>query len=435
MADIKMIACALDALIPSPANARTHSKRQVRQIARSIKEFGFTNPILVDEGNEIIAGHGRYMAASLLGLKSVPAIRVEGLDQFQKRALRIADNRLGETSKWDEELLAAELSELIAADFDAELTGFDAIDLDRLLSPAIQSLEDDDVPPLPDKAISRAGDLWHCGDHVIFCGDARDAKSFDQVMSSEAAMIFTDPPYNVRISGNVSGLGKKRHQDFAMASGEMSDAEFAAFLESVFGNARASSRDGALHFVCMDWRGIDKLLAVGRNVYDALLNICVWVKPNGGMGAFYRSQHELVAVFKQGRAPHVNNVQLGRLGRYRSNVWQYPGATSFSKSRARDLEDHPTVKPIAMVADAIRDATRPGDVVLDPFGGAGTTLLAAHAAGRKAALIELDPKYVDVSLQRFNEATGIEPVLAPDRKSLSAIKLERNGQTEPDDVG
>jgi DNA modification methylase len=240
-------------------------------------------------------------------------------------------------------------------------------------------------------------------------------------------MVITDVPYNVPIAGHVSGLGRKTHDEFAMASGEMSAEQFAEFLRATLGAARDSSRDGSLHYVFIDWRSVAELITLGRELFTEFKNLICWAKPNAAMGSLYRSQHELIAVFKHGRARHVNNVQLGRLGRYRSNVWQYPGASGFSKSRVRDLEDHPTVKPVQLVADAIHDATMPGDLVLDPFGGAGTTLIAAEQVGRRAALIEIEPKYVDVTLRRFYEQSAVEPKLLPDRTTFADVRQQRLG--------
>lgn len=423
----------LSSLLPNPGNARRHSPKQIRQIAESITRFGFSNPILVDENNEIIAGHGRWMAAKKLGLDAVPVVRAVGLDDVHKRALRIADNKLAENASWDLEALGKEMNALLELDFDLGFTGFDDAELDRLLTATTVTGSDSEepLPDLPRTPFTRTGDIWLCGEHRVTCGDARRAGTYEALLGDACPdLIFTDPPYNVAIAGNVSGLGKKTHADFQMASGEMSPEEFMGFLTETLRHARDASRDGSLHYICMDWRGIERLLTVGRELFTSQLNLCVWAKPNGGMGSFYRSQHELVAVFKHGTVPHINNVQLGRFGRNRSNLWQYPGGASFSATRKSDLADHPTVKPLALVSDAIRDATKPGDLVLDMFGGAGTTLLAANATKRKAALIEIDPAYVDVILTRFQKHTGKEPLLLPDLTPLSLVKSERHQTQE-----
>ncbi len=415
-------------LRPYARNARHHSRKQVKAIAASVREFGFTNPILVDEGGEIIAGHGRLEAAQHLGLTTVPIIRISGLSGVQKKALRLADNKLALDSVWNLKLLSAELADLATTDFDLTLTGFETIEVDKLTTPSLCLRElDDPLPEPPAVPVSRDGDVWALRDHILAVGDARDAAVHRKMLGSKLAdMVITDPPYNVPIDGHVSGKGRIRHDEFRMASGEMSPSEFRSFLTTTLSLARDVSRDGSLHYVFVDWRMIGLLTAIGEELFSMLMNIAVWAKPNGGMGSFYRSQHEMVAIFKYGTAPHVNNIQLGRMGRHRSNIWQYPGASGFSKTRKQDLSDHPTVKPVALVADAIRDATKPGDLVLDPFGGSGTTLIAAEVTKRRAALIEIEPKYADVTLRRFQEQTGIEPVLLPERIPLSVVRTERN---------
>lgn len=416
----------INLLKPYAMNARAHSRKQVRRIADSIKQFGFTNPLLIDELGEVIAGHGRLQAAQQLKLGQVPVIRLRHLDTAQKRALRLADNRIAELSSWTPELLTSELQFLVETDFAVEVTGFDTIDLDRILTPANAADDPDDapVPAPPDKPTSRSGDIWLLGDHKLICGDARLPETYTALLGAELAdLVITNPPYNVPISGHVSGTA--RHGNFAMASGEMSRAEFQQFLSQALSCARERSRPGSVHYVFMDWRSLAELLAVGANVYGHLLNICVWAKTNAGMGSFYRSQHEFIAVFRHGDVAHINNVQLGRLGRHRSNLWTYAGATTFSRTRDADLVDHPTVKPIAMIADAIRDASRPGDLVLDPFGGSGSTLLAADKIGRRAALIEFDPAYVDVILRRFKERTGIAPILAATGLTAHLVQQQR----------
>lgn len=418
----------ISSIVPFDRNPRHHGKRDIAGIARSMKAFGWTNPLITNGQLILIAGHGRLEAAKMLGLQTAPVIRVTGLSTAQERAVRIADNRLAEKSRWSPELLADELRGILSLDIDIELTGFDTIELDALLTVSGDGDEEVPWPEPPAVAVTRLGDLWAAGEHLIHCADARQRGSYRRLLGTTAVdLVITDVPFNVPIAGNVSGLGRNKHGDFAMASGEMSVEEFRQFLLLTLGHARDVSRDGSLHYVFIDWRSIADVVHVGRELYTELKNIAAWVKPNAGMGAFYRSQHELIAVFKHGRGPHVNNVQLGRLGRYRSNVWQYPGGSGFSKSRAKDLEDHPTVKPVALVADAIRDATGPGDWVLDPFGGAGTTLLAAEQVGRRAALLEIEPRFVDVTLRRFQEQTAQEPVLLPGREPLSVVRNDRVG--------
>jgi DNA modification methylase len=411
-------------LRPYARNARTHSKAQIAQIARSIERFGFTNPVLVSGDGGIIAGHGRVEAARLLGMAEVPTLALDHLTAEQRRAYVLADNKLALNAGWDQEVLATELQGLMDLGFEVELTGFSTAELDLVLEQAFQSSAallgaesktepaDDAVPaalPLP---VTRKGDLWQLGRHRLICGDARLPATYAQLLGDERVdLVFTDPPYNVPIDGHVSGLGSVKHREFAFASGEMSASQFTAFLTDSLGAMAQYCRDGAIAFVCMDWRHMRELLAAGHAVFSELKNLCVWNKTNGGMGAFYRSKHELVFVWKVGTAPHTNTFGLGDTGRYRTNVWDYAGISSMSATRADELEMHPTVKPVAMVADAIRDCSRRGEIVLDGFGGSGSTLIAAEKTGRVARLIEYDPGYCDTILRRFQAYTGKQPVL------------------------
>jgi len=425
------------ALRPRAANPRTHSKKQIRQIADSIQRFGFINPVLIDRDNGIVAGHGRVEAARLLGLETVPTIRLEALSEAEIRAYVIADNRLAELAGWDREILALELQGLLALDLelDVTLTGFDTPEIDILIGELAADGEDDpedEVPPRsPGPAVTRPGDLWQIGEHRLLCGDATESTAYARLLDgARAQMVFTDPPYNVPVAGHVCGLGKVQHREFAMAAGEMSEAEFTGFLARVFGHLAAASIDGAIHYVCMDWRHAGEVIAAGREAYAELKNLCVWAKTNGGMGSLYRSQHELVFVFKAGTAPHINNVELGRHGRYRTNVWSYPGINSFGKERDAELALHPTVKPVALVADAMLDCSKRGGIVLDAFAGSGTTLAAAARTGRRGYGIELDPAYCDVILKRAAAATGAEAVHAESGKPFAEIARERAGILE-----
>jgi DNA modification methylase len=399
----------IDQLRSSPRNARTHSRKQIRQIAESMKRFGFTNPVLIDNENRILAGHGRVEAARGLGMSTVPCLRVGHLSATEKRAYVLADNKLALNAGWDEELLGLELKELMESDieFDFGLTGFSIAEVDELVGGlAHEDVGDpsDDRLPDPNKVVARCreGDIWQAGPHRITCGDARDPFVLAALMDGEKCeMVFTDPPYNVAIEGNVSGLGKVRHGEFAMASGEMSRDQFTAFLSSSFANLVAHSLDGSIHFVCMDWRHMGEMMEAGAANYCELKNLIVWIKDNGGMGTFYRSQHELIFAFKSGTAPHINSFELGQHGRYRTNAWQYRGVNTFKSGRLDELTLHPTAKPVAMVVDAIKDVSRRSGIVLDPFGGSGSTLIASHKTGRRARLCEIDPVYCDRILQRW----------------------------------
>jgi DNA methylase/ParB-like nuclease domain len=425
----------IDQLKPDPTNARRHSKKQIRQIANSINAFGFNVPILIDRDGNVIAGHGRLLAARDLGMTEVPTLCLDHLTPAQARVFMIADNRLTEIATWDDQLLAQQLKDLslIGLDFSLELTGFEMAEIDL----RIASLEDvadqaddpaDAVPDVPaGPAVTKIGDLWLLDRHRLSCGSALDTAAFAALMGEKrAAMAFIDPPYNVPIDGHASGLGAIHHRPFPMASGEMNRSEFTAFLGDAFRNLAAFSVDGALHFICMDWRHVEELLAAGRDAYGGLKNLCVWVKHNAGMGSLYRSQHELVFVFKHGRQGHRNNVQLGQFGRNRSNVWHYPGANSFARhgEEGNLLALHPTVKPVALVADAILDCSARGDIVLDAFLGSGTTLIAAERTGRRCYGLELDPLYIDTAIRRWQGLTGSTARHAANGRSFDDLARE-----------
>ncbi|MCK1406051.1 DNA methyltransferase [Bradyrhizobium sp. 76] len=400
-------------LIPDPRNARTHPKRQIEQLKTSINTFGFTNPILVDLDGNIIAGHGRLQAAKALRIAEVPTIVLSGLTDAQKRALRLADNKIALNAGWDIEILHAELGHLASIDLDIDptLTGFSTGEIDVILSHSAVDPDDEVIPATPRIPNTKPGDIWILGEHRIGCGDSRDTAFLKRVIGRDAQIdaAFLDPPYNVRIEGNANPTG--RHGEFAMASGEMSEDQFRSFLKSTLGAAASFSRDGAVHFICMDWRHMDSVSAVGATVYGDLLNLCIWNKSSAGMGSLYRSKHELIYVYRVGSASHLNMVELGKHGRNRTNVWDYASANSMRGSRREDLALHPTVKPVGLVADAIKDVTKHGDLVLDLFLGSGTTLLAAERTGRRFRGMEIDPKYVDVVLERWSAQTGLAPRL------------------------
>ena len=420
------------ALKPRATNPRTHSKKQIDQLANAIRRFGFTNPALVDDANGIIAGHGRVEAAKIVGLDQVPTVRLSDMSEAEIRAYVIADNRLAENAGWDRALLGLELQYLteLEIDLDVTVTGFDLPEIDLLIGELSLEANDDDaadavVEVAAGPAITRPGDVWRIGGHRLICGDSTKLETYQQLLDdARAQMVFTDPPYNVPISGHVGGLGSIQHREFAMASGEMSQAEFTAFLESVFGHLAVYSVDGAIHFQCMDWRHVPEMLAAGTAAYTDLKNICVWAKNNGGMGSLYRSQHEFVFVFKSGTAPHINNVELGKHGRYRTNVWNYAGVNSFGGDRA-DLSLHPTVKPVAMVADAIRDCSHRKGIVLDAFVGSGTTLIAAERTGRRGYGVEIDPAYCDVAIRRLRAVCGLEAILEATGQRFGEVEAER----------
>jgi DNA modification methylase len=423
---------------PNPKNARTHSRKQLRQIAASIREFGLLNPLIVDGANMVLAGHGRLEAARLEGMSQVPVVRFDHLSEAQKRAYVIADNRIAEQAGWDREILSLELGELAdllpTEEIDISVTGFETAEVDLLLADmATSQIAPEDALPSPPKApVTRRGDQWRLGRHILLCGDARELNDIERALCSmRVAAVFTDPPYNVRVR-SIGGRGRTRHPEFAFASGEMSRSQFRRFLAQTLGNGVRASVDGAIHYICIDWRHIDDVVAAGRELYGDMLNIVVWVKSNGGQGSFYRSQHELIVVCRVGDSPHRNNVELGRFGRSRSNVWTYPGVNAFGKDRKEALASHPTVKPVAMVADALLDCTVRGDVVLDQFAGSGTTILAAEKVGRVAVGVEWEPKYVDVGILRWQRMTKLEATLSGDGRSFEEVAKARSPENVSD---
>lgn len=408
---------APSSLTPYAHNARKHSKKQIRQIADSIEAFGFNAPVLINGYNVLLAGHGRVEAAKLLGLETIPCLRLDHMDEAQQRGFLLADNRIAEDATWDEELLADELGELLNLpdlSFDIGVIGFSVAEVDALIegtSPEEPDNPADDV--LPETAALRChpGDIWQLGVHRLICGDALDPDVIATVMDGDQArVVFTDPPYNVPIDGHVGNSGRTRHREFAMASGEMTPDEFTAFLSGAFHNLAAHSVDGAIHLICMDWRHQQEILRAGEAVYTELKNLVVWVKDNGGMGTFYRSRHELIFAFKHGTAPHVNSFELGQHGRYRTNVWNYRGVNTLKVGRMDELALHPTVKPVQMIADALKDLSGRGEIVLDSFAGSGSTLIAAEKTGRAARLCELDPIYCDRILARWEAYAKDEAV-------------------------
>jgi DNA modification methylase len=411
-------------LKPSDRNARTHSKKQIRLIADAMKRFGVINPLVVDDRNRIVAGHARAEAARVLNLERVPVIRLSHLSETEIRAYMLADNKLAEKSGWNRELLAIELSDLQLAlpeiGLELGITGFEPGEVDSIIGDFSEEKTDaaDQIPEPSDTAVAKSGDIFVLGRHRLAVGDCSHGDVFKRLMQSEAAtMAFLDPPYNVKIDGHVGGRGSIKHREFVQASGEMSSRQFTSFLQTALGSCSAHLVDGGIAYVCMDWRHAGELLTAGATVFDELKNVCVWVKTTPGQGTFYRSQHEFVFVYKRGSAPHLNTFELGQHGRSRSNVWSYAGVNTFRAGRLDELKMHPTVKPVSLVADAMRDCSRRGSIVLDAFSGSGTTIVAAEKIGRRAFCIEIDPRYVEVAVRRWQKFTGADAI------------LERTGQT------
>jgi DNA modification methylase len=423
----------------SPNNPRTHDQKQIAKLRQGIQKFGFIGVVLIDEASTLLCGHARVEAARDLGMVSIPAIKITHLTEAEKRAFVIADNRLAELAKWDQATLRQELKFLLEfdVDFDFSALGFDTPQIDALLDE--QELEQDEISGALDVArgqlpVSKSGDLWKLADHAVLCGDALQAPSYEELLAGrQAQMVFAECPYNVPIEGHVSTAANK-HREFAMAAGEMTPEAFTVFLTTAFALIAGHIVDGAIIFACMDWRHGLEIMQAGK--LFTLKNVCVWVKNNGGMGSLYRSQHEFVYVFKSGTAPHINNVELGKHGRNRTNVWDFRGINSFGRKRDELLKLHPTVKPVALVADAIKDCSRRGDLILDPFAGSGTTLIAAEKTNRRAALVEIDPIYVDVILRRWQKLTGRPAICVQDGQTFADHEAgARSALARPSTVG
>ena len=435
-------------LKPNPRNARRHSPEQIEKIAANIRAFGFNGVLVIDENRMVLAGHGRLAAALLVGLPSVPCLRVDHLSPAAKQAFALGDNRLAEMSDWDDDGLATQLRELEGLDlnFDLEVTGFDTVDLDRLLGPELQPKggrrdadgystdPDDRIPDLRTRgpAVSRRGHLWILGQHKVLCGDALNTRDYERLLDGErVTQVVTDSPYNVKIRGHVSS--KREFREFAMGSGEFSSTQFTEFLASALGNAANVCIDGAILYAFMDWKHLPEILAAAKAAFLTLMNLCVWTKPSAGMGSFYRGQHELVLVLKSGTGSHINNFGLGARGRYRSNVWAYPSVRGPRRGISGPEAGHPTPKPVACLIDAIKDCSKRGDIILDMFGGSGSTLIAAERVGRKARLIEIDAHYVDLTVRRWQALTGQAAILASDGRSFDTIEQQGRAASADDE--
>ena len=413
----------IGSIVPDPSNPRKHSLKQIRGMANSIRAFGFNAPILVNKANRIVAGHGRLEAGQLLGLAEVPVIRLEHLSEQQAKAYMLADNKLTDRSSWDDRKVAIVLKELsdITLDFEIEATGFEAPEIDlriQSLEPPDESTDSaDDFEVTQGTQVSRPDDLWVLGDHRLLCGNALDPQAYDALLAGEkAAAVFTDPPDNVLVKDHVSGKGAREHHEIPVAVEERTEDEFCKFLVEAFSSMVSHSVEGATFFACMDWRRLLEIVSAIRALGCVLLNLCVWVKTSGDMGSIYRSRHELVFVFCKGDSTRVN-VEVDKRRRNRTNVWNYRG-----RKRGHGL--YPTVKPIAMVSDAILDGTQRGDIVLDPFCGSGTTILAAERTGRRGYAIALDPGHVDTAIGRWQRMTKQTAVHA-NGKTFEEVRAER----------
>jgi DNA modification methylase len=424
---------SIEKLTPMPGAPRQHPKSQIQSLIKSFEAFGQVLPILIDGECRIISGHAQWEAAKRLTMPDVMAIRIEHLDEVQVKALMVALNRLGDLSKWDDQALNTILLELhtLDLDFDIEATGFTGIEIELRIEGVGAELEDDEPVIVGDgPMITQPGDVWQLGKHRLICGSTLEPATWATLMGEDrATIIVSDPPYNVPINGHVSGLGQHKHRDFAMGVGEMTGIEFTAFLQSAMTLAHQWSAPGSVHYWCMDWRHVVEIGSAGNAVYERFLNMAVWAKNQPGMGSFYRSQHELIFVFAKDGAPSRNNVQLGRFGRSRSNVWSYPSAASLARTaeEGNPLGMHPTVKPLALICDMLLDASNKGDIVADPFGGSGTTLVASEKLGRAARLIELDPAYCDTIIRRWQHWTGEAAIRAADDMAFAALEAQSAG--------
>ena len=417
-------------LKPWPGNPRKHSAKQKAKLKAAILGFGFTSVIVTDEQGVILSGHCRVEVAVEMGLPTIPTRIIQGLTDAQKGAFVVADNKLGDLSKWDDEKLKATLEILILSEIEIETTGFSTAEVDLIFDDPKASTASDpaDLQPadIREEIVTRFGDLWILGHHRLLCGNSLLEESYQGLMAGQyAQMVISDAPFNVPVAGHVCGGGKIQHKEFAMASGEMTPAEFTRFLNTTFTHTHGFSQEGAIHYYFMDWRHMRELQDAAEPLFGPLRQLCVWAKDNGGMGTFYRSQHELVFVFKKGDAPHINNFELGQHGRYRTNVWQYPGVNTFTGKGHELLALHPTVKNVSLIADAIRDCSHRKGLILDPFAGSGTLLIAAERTGRYARAIEIDPHYVDVAVLRWQRITGKEAILETTGQTWSQVRTER----------
>ena len=432
-------------LILRENSPRKCTPEHLEEMKGSIEAFKLNGTVEINGDNIVLAGVARVRAARELGFDTIDCVRYTHLTPVQERAYALKHNKMAEKAGFNTKELALEFDFLINTGFDLELTGFSVPEIDLIMVAADEADEessrdgddaleqvaeaalDDPIPP-----VVREGDVFVLGRHRLICGNARSEEHLDRLMNGRMAdCVLTDAPYNAKINGHVSGLGRTKHQEFAEASGEMTDGEFTEFLSITTANITRVCKLGAIAFMFMDWRHQRNMLDSGEASGLELKMTAVWNKTNAGMGTFYRSQHEFVYVWKIPGAKHRNNFGLGDTGRYRTNVWTFAGANTFSKDRMKDLASHPTVKPVALLVEAILDVTIRGEIVLDPFAGSGSTLIAAQRCGRAAYVGELDPQYCELIIRRWQAMTGQEAVHEKSGKTFDRLKIEEAGWRKP----
>ncbi|AGH97679.1 DNA modification methylase [Micavibrio aeruginosavorus] len=421
----------IDELNVSSKNPRKITEKQKDKASSLVHATGFMMPIVVDQKKQVVIGHEWLEAAKILGLDDVPVIHLSDLSEADARALRIGYPKIIDLGEWDVTILAEEFEIMLNDKIDLSTTGFDLPEIDIILSEGRSENNDKDneiVEIAPSQeAVSKLGDLWLLGKHRILCGSATDPESYKILMGDQVAQaIISDPPYNVPNQGHTGGRGTVKHREFPQAHGEMTEGQFIEFLSQYLTSSTHHLCEGGLVYSFMDWRHEYEMLSASRSADLQKINLVIWNKNNGGMGSLYRSKHELVYVLKKGKAKHINNVELGKNGRYRTNVWDYAGVNSFKKDRMKELSTHPTVKPVEMIADAILDCTHLNQIVLDPFSGSGTIFIACEKTNRIGYGMDLDPLYVDAAIRRWEAHTGQNAIHATSKKAFSACQSIRS---------
>jgi DNA modification methylase len=427
--DLKLVSFPIDDLELGGRKARKFGPEHVAEVEASIREFGYVHPILVGKGRHVIDGHVVVEALRKLGRRTVQGVHIEHLSREQERALRIALNQIGSSREYDLPELRLELTELKAAGQPIANLGFTSNQLDQILASLAPREKLEGAPDHERPPVSRMGDLWRLGDHLLLCGDAKDQGSYKRLLKGETAQLaLTDPPYAVAVANVVSS----HKRDFVEGGGDMNQAQFEALIQACFTALRDHLTDGGMLLSFMDWKHVADLIVIGKALGLELINLITWVKSQGGMGSLWRSQSEFVVALKK-PGKHKNNINLGKTGRDRTNVWHVAGAGTNGTEAREWLKHHPTPKPVEMLVDVLIDVTDRGDLVLDPFAGSGSTLIACERAERRARLIELDPIYCDLIIRRWEEETGEQAVLDETGDRFMVVAEERAGSAEAGD--